>query len=93
MKEDAGQVPAFDQKERPGNRRMATLGCLYTVDRHVRTAEQIVATLFRDDTVSQPENRPEPVASITAAISPSRLSREKKRCPAPIGPGRGWPKK
>jgi len=60
VKEDAQQVPAFDEKERPGNRRMATLGCVYTVDRHVRTPEQIVAALFRDDTVSQPEHRPEP---------------------------------
>jgi hypothetical protein len=60
VKEDAQQVPAFDEKERPGNRRIATLGCVYTVDPHVRTPEQIVAALFRDPTVSQPENRPEP---------------------------------
>jgi hypothetical protein len=59
VKEDAQQVPAFDEKERPGNRRMATLGCVYTVNRHVRTPEQIVAALFHDPTVSQPENRPE----------------------------------
>jgi hypothetical protein len=58
--EDAQQVPAFDKKERPGNRRMATLGCVYTVDPHIRTPEQIVAALFRDRTVSQPEDRPEP---------------------------------
>jgi hypothetical protein len=57
---EARKVPAFDQKERPGNRRMATLGCLYTVDRYVRTPEQIVAALFRDDTVPQPPDRPEP---------------------------------
>jgi hypothetical protein len=61
VKADAQQVPAFDEKERPGNRRMATLGCVYTVDRHVRTPEQIVAALFRDDTVSQPESRPKVV--------------------------------
>jgi hypothetical protein len=60
VKEDAQQVPAFDVKERPGNRRMATLGSVYTVDCHVRTAEQIVAALFRDRTVAQPEERPEP---------------------------------
>jgi hypothetical protein len=30
------------------------------VDCHVRTAEQIVAALFRDRTVAQPEERPEP---------------------------------
>lgn len=59
VKADAQAVPAFDKKERPGNRRMATLGCVYTVDRYVRTPEQIVAALFRDDTVSQPEERPE----------------------------------
>jgi hypothetical protein len=53
-------VPAFDKKERPGNRRMATLGCVYTVDRFSRTPEQIVAALFRDPTVAQPpEDRPE----------------------------------
>jgi hypothetical protein len=57
---DAQQVPVFDEKERPGNRRMATLGCVYSVDTHVRTPEQIVAALFRDKTVSQPENRPQP---------------------------------
>src|SRR5580700_11319523 len=60
VREDALKVPAFDKKERPGNRRMATLGCVYTVDAHVRTAEQIVAALFRDDSVPQPPNRPDP---------------------------------
>jgi len=59
VREDAQHVPAFEQKERPGNRRMATLGCVYTVDPFVRTPEQIVAALFRDDTVSQPADRPE----------------------------------
>ena len=62
VKADAERVPAFDKKERPGNRRMATLGCLYSVDRFVRTPEQIAAALFRDATVAQPdEARPEPV--------------------------------
>jgi hypothetical protein len=59
VREDAEKVPAFEDKERPGNRRMATLGCVYSVDPHVRTAEQIVAALFRDRTVSPPEERPE----------------------------------
>jgi hypothetical protein len=59
VRADAQQVPAFEQKERPGNRRMATLGCVYTVDPYVRTPEQIVAALFRDDTVAQPADRPE----------------------------------
>ena len=59
LREDAQKVPVFEKKERPGNRRMATLGCAYTVNRHVRTPEQIVAALFRDATVRQPEDRPE----------------------------------
>jgi hypothetical protein len=33
---------------RPNNRRMATLACVYSVDPYVRTAEDIVAALFRD---------------------------------------------
>jgi hypothetical protein len=60
VRADAEKVPAFEEKERPGNRRMATLGCVYSVDRHVRTPEQIVAALFRDPTVCQPGERPEP---------------------------------
>jgi hypothetical protein len=60
VRQDAQQVPAFDKKERPGNRRMATLGCVYTVQRHVRTPAQIVAALFRDDSVPPPKDRPEP---------------------------------
>ena len=34
---------------RPGNRRMATLACVYSVDPYVRTAEDVIAALFRDD--------------------------------------------
>ena len=60
VQEDAQQVPAFDEKERPGNRRMATLGCVYTVNRYIRTPEQIVAALFREKTETPPETRPEP---------------------------------
>jgi hypothetical protein len=33
---------------RPGNRRMATLACVYSVDPYVRTAQDVVAALFRD---------------------------------------------
>jgi len=59
VRQDAAKVPTFEQKERPGNRWMATLGCVYTVDPYVRTPEQIVAALFRDDTVPQPAGRAE----------------------------------
>ena len=59
VRADVQQVPAFDKKERPGNRRMATLGCVYTVDRYVRTPEQIVAALFRQPMPGQLPDRPE----------------------------------
>lgn len=59
VRADAQQVPAFDKKERPGNRRMATLGCVYTVERYVRTPEQIVAALFRQPLPGQLPARPE----------------------------------
>jgi hypothetical protein len=58
VKQDAQQVPVFEEKERPGNRRMATLGCVYSVDRQVRSPEQIVAALFREPMASQPPDRP-----------------------------------
>lgn len=62
VRAEAQRVPVFEEKlERPGNRRMATLGCVYTVDSYVRTPEQIVAALFRDEKVKQPDDRPEPV--------------------------------
>jgi hypothetical protein len=53
-------VPAFDKVERPGNRRMATLAAVYTINPYVRTPEQIVAALFRDDTGPRPKDRPQP---------------------------------
>jgi hypothetical protein len=60
VQQDAEKVPVFDEKERPGNRRMATLGCVYTVNRHIRTPEQIVAALFHEKTDTPPPTRPEP---------------------------------
>jgi hypothetical protein len=60
VKADAQRVPAFDQLERPGNRRMATLAAVYTIDPYVRTPAQIVAALFRDDRGPRPKDRPQP---------------------------------
>lgn len=60
VKADAQRVPAFEEAERPGNRRMATLASVYTIDRYLRTPEQIVAALFRDDTRPRPKDRPQP---------------------------------
>ena len=49
VKKSADQVAAFEtSKLRPGNRRMAMVASVYTVDRHRRTAEDVIAALFRD---------------------------------------------
>lgn len=61
VKPDAARVPVCGEPpERPGNRRMATLACVYSVDRYVRTAEEVVAALFRDDVRPDTRDRPPP---------------------------------
>jgi hypothetical protein len=45
--------------EKASQKRMAIVGTAYSVDRHVRTAEQVVAALF-DDPQSPPPARPMP---------------------------------
>ena len=60
VRDDARKVPAFEKTERPGNRRMATLAAVYSVDRYVRTPEQIVEALFRDERTPRPKRRPQP---------------------------------
>jgi hypothetical protein len=57
-------TPAVCGGERPGGqranqKRMATVGAVYTVDPYVRTAEDVVAALFRDPDY-EPGPRPEP---------------------------------
>ena len=60
LQQEAARLPVFDTPERPGNRRMATVVSVYSVDPYVRTPQQVVAALFRDKTVPQPEERPAP---------------------------------
>lgn len=60
VRPEAERLPALVERERPGNRRMATLATVYSVDRHVRTAEEIVAALFRDEWEAPRRPRPEP---------------------------------
>jgi hypothetical protein len=57
-------TPTVCGGERPGGqranqKRMATVGAVYTVDAHVRTAEEVVAALFRDPDY-QAKPRPKP---------------------------------
>ena len=73
IKEDAAKIAAFEAaKKNPGNRRMATVASVYSVDPHVRTPEKITDALFREQ--PEPEaskpRRPEPAHKITTAHMP-----------------------
>lgn len=49
VKKNAEKVAAFETaKKNPGNRKMATVTSVYSVDPHRRTAEEVTAGLFRD---------------------------------------------
>jgi len=56
--------PAFDKREHPGNRQMATLATVYSVERFVRTPEQIVEALFREHSDEPPAQRPEAIGKV-----------------------------
>jgi len=80
---DAPPPPAYRSKgEKASQKRMATVGAIYSVDRYVRTAEEVVAALFRDPGekppprpvpchkqvwASLPAEDPEPVSGMEAA--------------------------
>ncbi len=73
VKPDSEKVAAFETaKKNPGNRRMATVTSVYSVDPHVRTAEEITAALFREEaTEDRPKrSRPEPKNKNTTAHFP-----------------------
>lgn len=74
VKEDTPKVLPFEKaKKRPGNRRMATVASVYSVEPNIRTAEEVTAALFRDDRDPdsiQPK-RPKPMNKNTTAHFPS----------------------
>ena len=57
---------------RPGNRRMATLACVYSVEPYVRSAEDVVAALFRDEREEDATVRPQPCHKRMTACFPTR---------------------
>jgi hypothetical protein len=74
VKEDAKKVAAFEHsKKNPGNRRMAAVTSVYTVDPHSRSAEEITSALFReeqDDVSNSDKGRPKPKNKNTTAHMP-----------------------
>jgi len=76
IKEDARRVPLFDDEPRRGNRRMATLAGVYSVDRYVRSKEEILSALFRDESDNNQKStvRPKPIArQLIARFAKERL--------------------
>lgn len=70
VREDAAKLPAFETaNKRPGNRRMACVASVYSVDRFERTAGDVVAALFRDDRPTDEDlpKRPRPKFKHTTA--------------------------
>ena len=57
--------------QRANQKRMATVGAVYTVDPYVRTAEEVVAALFRDPDYER-GRRPEPATSASGPACRSR---------------------
>jgi hypothetical protein len=75
--------------DKANKKRMAIVGAIYSVDRHVRTAEEVTAALFRDPPagVDEEVKRPEPVGKHVWG----RLSRaEDGSLGEPIGAVFGW---
>jgi hypothetical protein len=73
--------------DKANKKRMAIVGAIYSVDRHVRTPEQVVEALFRDREPDPQPKRPEPVGKRLWA----RLSTDPDGTLAePIGTVFGW---
>lgn len=65
MRRPADQRPVGARRkkgEKANKKQMATLGCVYTVDPKLRTAEDVVAALFRERPVGRTDPSVEPVA-------------------------------
>lgn len=93
LKKDAAKVAAFETaKKRPGNRRMATVTSVYSVDPFVRTAQSIVEALFREDDVREkPAKRPSPQSKHTMAHFPTVDIQENEEVPiSGIHEGMAW---
>jgi len=77
--EDTKQKPAMDDsEERPGNRKMATIAAVYSVDPYVRTPEDVIAALFRDDFAKKDHQRPKPQFKLVTAHFPETYQDEHK---------------
>ena len=74
IKEQVAKVAACEAtKKNAGNRKMATVASVYSVDPHVRTAEEVADALFREEVDARQETeseRPKPQNKNTTAHFP-----------------------
>ena len=68
IREEVAQTPAFEKKAYPGNRKMATLATVYSVDCFYRTADEVLDALFRETKEKSPSKRPEPVGKVVVGF-------------------------
>jgi hypothetical protein len=82
MRRGPDQTPAGCRRtkgQKANKKQMATLGCVYTVDPKQRSAEEVVAALFREKKACQDEwNDTEPVAQQKRVWSSLSYQREDK---------------
>jgi len=80
---DADRLRCFEERpQRPGNRRMATLAAVYTVDRYVRTPEQILESLFQKEKKKLADTpRPKPCHKRMIACLPRILEEVDEKTP------------
>ena len=85
-------APAHRHKgDKASRKRMATVGTAYTVDRYLRTPEQVLAALFRDGD-RRPRSVDLPTPPGQAGSGPAyRWTMVWTRCPAWTLSIRGWP--
>jgi len=65
MRRSADEPPAGAHRkkgEKANKKQMATVGCVYTVDPKLRTAQEVTAALFRERQPGRPRQHPEPEA-------------------------------
>jgi hypothetical protein len=84
MRRPADQLPAGARRkkgEKANKKQMAAVGCVYTVDPKVRTAEDVVAALFREHSPRRNDD-PEPVAQQKRIWSSLSGERDGRSCQA-----------
>ena len=92
VRADAAKIPVTSESpERPGNRRMAILAGVYSVDRYPRSADDVLAGLFRDADRPSHSARPKPSFKEVRACRWTMATARRWKSTARWQPSRGQP--